>query len=447
MPFKISEKAQKIIDALNQNGFDAYIVGGCVRDSLLGLAPSDWDICTSATPEQMKRCFINWRVIETGIKHGTLTVVMESEPFEVTTYRIDGAYLDNRHPEEVVFVDSLTEDLARRDFTINAMAYNDEKELVDPFDGVKDLTSKLIRCVGDPDKRFHEDALRIIRALRFASVYQFEIAQATAASIHSNKDLLKNIAAERINAEFCKLLCGLGAADILRNYVDVLTVFIPEIMPMIGFKQENPYHGYDVWEHTIISVTSAPKDILLRWTMLLHDIAKPMCFTRDANGIGHFYGHPPKSAEIAEQIMKRLRFDNATAETVKTLILYHDVDLLPTSGAVKKLLNKVGPENAERLLSVKAADYSAQNPEYFIQRVLKLDEFRKKLNTVLKEAQCFSLADLAVDGRDLMAAGVPQGAKIGEILNTLLSRVIAEELANDKEVLLNAAKLIKDNYK
>lgn len=445
MPIEMPQKARQIMDTLKRNGFDAYAVGGCVRDSLLGVDPHDWDICTSATPKQMIRCFEKWHVIETGIQHGTITVIIDSEPFEVTTYRIDGAYLDNRHPEEVIFVDSLIEDLARRDFTINAMAYSNEKGLADPFEGQKDLALKRIRCVGDADKRFHEDALRIIRALRFASVFEFEIEQSTSDSIHHNKALLKNIASERINVEFCKLICGSGAENILRDYTDVIAVFIPEIELLIGFEQDNAFHCYNVWEHTIKSISHAPKETILRLTMLFHDMAKPMCFSSDENGIGHFYGHPVQSTDIADKIMKRLKFDNNTTETVKTLVLYHDVELQPKSAAVKKLLNKIGPENLELLLSVKTADYSAQSLEYLSQRELILNNFRNKMKKVLEDQQCFKLRDLVVDGKDLIGIGIPQGVKIGKVLNALLDLVINDQLENEREKLLNKARSMNSN--
>lgn len=443
MPVNLPDKVRELLKILRQGGYEAYTVGGCVRDSLLDITPHDWDICTSATPEQMKRCFEGLRVIETGIQHGTITVMLDAEPFEVTTFRIDGEYRDNRHPTEVVFVHNLSEDLSRRDFTINAMAYNDELGLADPFGGEADLMARQIRCVGDPDKRFNEDALRILRALRFAAVFGFDIEPLTAESIHKNKELLRHIAAERIQTELNRLLCGQGAASVLREYADVAAVFIPEIVPMIGFDQANPHHIFDVWEHTLQSLTHAPKTLAVRLTLLLHDIAKPVCFSKDENGKGHFYGHPVHSAVMAETILKRLRYDNLTTETVKDLVFYHDIEIKLSAGHTKKLLNKLGPENLLLLLSVKQADYSAQNPDDFHQRLLKLNEFRVLLDKVLSEAQCFTLKDLAVSGSDLIDIGIPQGTGIGEILKALLELVINDTLENRKDALLEAARKMR----
>lgn len=440
MLIKLPEKVHRLLDLLHVKGFAAHVVGGCVRDSLMGIEPHDWDICTSATPDEMKLCFAGLRVIETGLQHGTLTVMVENEPFEVTTYREDGEYQDNRHPKKVLFVRSLKEDLSRRDFTINAMAYNEQDGLVDPYGGTSDLEKKLIRCVGAPDTRFDEDALRLIRALRFAAVFGFNIEPATGESIHKSKELLKKIAVERIGSEFGKLLCGQGVEGVLRAYSDVIAVFIPEIVPMIGFRQNNPYHCYDVWEHTIISIASAANNPIVRLTMLLHDIAKPVSFTKDEAGIGHFYGHPSRSAEMAEAILKRLRYDNATTETVKILVLYHDVDLHSNSGYVKRLMNQLGIEKLMLLLDVKLADYRAQNPDHLPERELALTKFRDVFDSVLDEAQCFSMKDLAVNGRDLIGAGIPQGTRIGAILRELLDMVINDVIENEKEVLLKAAK-------
>jgi tRNA nucleotidyltransferase (CCA-adding enzyme) len=434
---------RKIIGLLAQNGYDGYAVGGCVRDSLLGKAPHDWDICTPATPEEMLRVFEGLRVIETGIKHGTLTVLLDGEAFEVTTYRVDGEYLDNRRPSSVRFVGSLIEDLSRRDFTVNAMAYNEQAGLVDPFSGADDLKAGLIRCVGNPDDRFGEDALRILRALRFASVFGFALEPETSDSIHRNKQLLRNISAERISIELGKLLCGVGAGDILRRYADVIAVFIPEITPMLGFEQYNPYHSFDVWEHTVKSITKAPEDLTLRLVMLLHDIAKPRSFTRDESGRGHFHGHPAQSAELAEQILKRLKFDNQTIEKVKTLVYWHDVRLEVSPRAVKRLLNKIGPEHFKALLLIKLADYGAQNPDYFTLRAQQLDQLRGILETVLKERQCFSMKDLAVTGSDLLALGIPQGGQLGEVLKTLLDMVINDEATNSREELLDIAETLR----
>ncbi len=439
MQVSLPEKVRMLLGLLQSNGFDAHIVGGCVRDSLMGIIPHDYDICTSATPGQMKQCFDGLRVIETGILHGTLPVIIDDEPFEVTTYRIDGRYLDRRRPKDVEFVRSLRDDLARRDFTVNAMAYNEKDGLVDLFGGAEDLKLKQLRCVGDPDMRFSEDALRIIRALRFASVLGFEVAPPTAESIHKNKALLKDIAAERIRAEFDRLLCGQGVKSVLLKYADVIEVFIPEIVPLIGFAQHNPYHSLDVWEHTVAGIAYSPNDPVIRLAMLLHDIAKPACFTRDKNGVGHFYGHPGRGAELAETILKRLRYDSRTVNTVKTLVLYHDIGLTASQRNVKKLMNKLGADTLKLLLNVKMSDYRAQSPEYLQERANLLSEVRLMINKVLEEEQCFSLKGLKVSGSDLIRAGIPECTQIGGILHFLLDGVIEGRLQNEKDALMKAA--------
>ena len=306
MRFELPAGAAFIIDRLNKHGHRAYVVGGCVRDCLLGIMPKDWDICTSALPEEMQRIFRDQHVVETGLKHGTLTVVIDHIPYEVTTFRVDGEYTDHRHPDEVRFVRDVREDLARRDFTVNAMAYHPEEGLVDAFGGQEDLAAGIIRCVGEAERRFDEDALRILRALRFASTYCFAIEEHTAAAVHSLKETLADVAAERIRVELAKLLCGKGAGDILRSYHDVMGQVIPQVRPMVGFEQHTPHHRYDVWEHTIRAVEAVPATEVLRLTMLLHDSGKPAAFTMDENGVGHAYGHQKISAEIADKVLTSL---------------------------------------------------------------------------------------------------------------------------------------------
>ncbi len=440
----LPDNVRQIIDILARRGYDGYAVGGCVRDSLLGKTPHDWDICTPATPEEMKACFTGLRVIETGVRHGTLTVMLDGTPYEVTTYRVDGDYRDHRHPESVTFVRSLIDDLSRRDFTINAMAYNDKEGLVDPFGGWEDLSAGLIRCVGNPDERFDEDALRILRALRFASVFGFRIEPDTAASLRRQKQLLCHISAERINTELSKLLCGDGAGEILKNYPDIIAVFIPEITPMPGFEQHNPYHRYDVWEHTAVSVQNAPRELVLRLVMLLHDIAKPRCFTRDANGAGHFYGHQAIGAKLAQRILRRLKYDNRTVDTVTMLVRCHDVAIQPDARAVKRLLGKLGPDNFKRLLAVKRADFSAKSADHCARNIEKLDAIQGILQRILEEGQCFRVKDLAVNGSDLLALGFSQDKKLGRALETLLELVISEQVPNDRAQLLKIAETLKD---
>ncbi|MHC1721696.1 MAG: CCA tRNA nucleotidyltransferase [Aminipila sp.] len=440
MFINIPVDVEKIINRLEESGFEAYAVGGCIRDSLMDGKPNDWDICTSARPEQVINCFEDYHVIETGVKHGTLTVRLNGQSYEITTYRIDGEYLDNRRPENVQFVDSLREDLARRDFTINAMAYNSGKGLADYYGGCNDLKDGIIRCVGKADERFKEDALRIIRALRFASVLGFSIEKETSESIHRNKLLLDRIARERINVELGKLLCGKGVHDILKKYSDILAVIIPEIEPMIGFQQNNPHHRYDVWEHTITAVENSKSEPIVRLAVLLHDIGKPECFTCDRQGIGHFYSHGEFGAKIAEKILKMLKFDNQTISNVCQLIKYHDADISENSKFIKKWLNKIGPTQFDRLLLVKEADVMGQSDYLRDKKLKKLENIQSNLRQILEEKQCFSLRDLAVNGKDLIEIGIEDGRKTGEMLNWLLEQVMENQLENRKDILINVAK-------
>lgn len=431
----VPENVQKAIDVLNSNGFKAYIVGGCVRDSILGKTPDDYDLTTNATPEEMEQCFKDYRVIETGIKHGTLTVIINHTLMEITTHRIDGEYTDNRRPNSVSFSRRLTDDLSRRDFTVNAMAYNNEVGLVDEFGGMNDLKAGVIKAVGDPDKRFEEDALRIIRALRFASVLGFKTETETAKAVMRNKELLRNIAPERIFTEFSKLICG-NCADILMMYRDVFAVFIPEITPLFDLCQNNKYHIYDAWEHTVKSVEYIENELDLRLTMFFHDIGKGRFDGKN----GHFYGHAEYSRKIAFDTLKRLRCDNNTINTVCTLVKYHDTPIEANKKIIKRRLNALGTENLKKLLKVKRADILAQSPEYRA-RLNELDEVEKICNEIISQEQCFRLKDLAVNGKDIMSLGI-SGKAVGETLDKLLNLVIDERLENNKDELLNYVKNI-----
>lgn len=434
--------AEKIIKRLEEEGHEAYAVGGCIRDSLLGEQPQDWDICTSAQPEEVMVCFKDYPVIATGIKHGTVTVRLNHRSYEVTTYRRDGVYLDNRRPESVAFVSSLKEDAARRDFTVNAMAYNSAKGLVDYYQGCSDLKAGIIRCVGNADERFREDALRIIRAMRFASVLGFVIEKDTALSMRRNKELLSRVSRERINVELCKLLRGKGIKHILREYKDILAVIMPELTPMFGFQQNNPHHKYDVWEHTVIAVDSSINEIIIRLALLLHDIGKPECYTCDSNGIGHFYSHGEFGAEMAKKILKDLKFDNLTVNNVCQLVKYHDADINESNQFIKKWLNKIGDSQFDRLLQVKYADVMGQSDYQREKKLKKLENIEKIKKQVFQESQCYSLKDLAVNGRDLIEVGIQDGKKIGEILEWLLEQVIENRLENKRGDLIKAAKSI-----
>lgn len=438
MFIQIPTQVKQILNALEANGFEAYIVGGCVRDSVLGKIPDDWDITTNALPFQTIKCFKTYKIVETGLKHGTVTIIIDHKPFEVTTFRIDGKYSDNRRPDNVAFTRDLKEDLSRRDFTINAMAYSSKEGLIDFFGGKNDIQNKIINCVGNPDLRFGEDALRIMRAIRFASVLDFQIENNTSISIHNNKFLLKNIAYERISTELNKLLLGDGVKRILINYVDVISEFIPEIKPMIGFEQNNPHHYLDVWQHSVESIVQCKKELICRLTMLFHDIGKPLCYSEDSQGIGHFYGHPKYSAKIAEATLKKLRYDNFTIAKVKDLILYHDCDIKPKRKQLKRLLNKLGKETVKQLFEVKIADTKAHANTCF-SRIEDVENSKLVLEQILEQNQCFSLKDLAVKGNDLIAIGVPKGKQIGIILNKLVDMVIDEKVPNDKNKLLDEA--------
>ena len=429
-----------VLARLNQHGFQAYVVGGCVRDSLLGRAPKDWDVCTDALPEEMQRVFRDQHVIETGLKHGTLTVMYDHEPYEATTFRVDGEYTDHRHPDEVRFVKDVRDDLSRRDFTINAMAWHPESGIVDAFGGQEDLKAGLIRCVGDPDQRFGEDALRMMRALRFASVYGFEIEAGTAAAIHRLKHTLAGVAAERIRVELAKLLCGRGAGRMLREYRDVIFTILPQLAPMDGFDQRTPFHAYDVWEHTVRAVENAPANETLRLTMLLHDSGKPAAFTVDEMGVGHAWGHQRISQDVALEVLQFLRTDNATRNRVAQLVEIHDKPLSTDRKLLKRRLNQMGPETLMQLIDVQRADALAKGTTSTEEIEARIAEIRNALTALLAENPCVTMKDLAVNGRDLMSEGIVAGKQLGETLNWLLAEVLEERLPNDRETLLAAAR-------
>ena len=435
----IPQGAAFIIEKLESAGFEAFVVGGCVRDSLMGIQPHDWDICTSAKPEETLTVFADQRVIKTGIAHGTVTVMHEKEPYEVTTYRIDGSYTDSRRPDTVHFVGNVRDDLSRRDFTINAMAYHPTRGLLDAFGGEKDLQSKTIRCVGDAKARFEEDALRILRAMRFAAVFGFVIEEKTARALMDSKERLKLIAPERIREELLRLLTGVGAADVLRSFAPVLFVVLPELAPMHGLLQHNPYHYLDVWEHTLAAVAAAPRDYVLRLTMLLHDAGKPACYFMDEKGIGHFYGHPEVSLKITKVIMDRLRFDNQTKAVVEELVLFHDATIPARPKNVLKWLNRIGEERLKQLFPVKRADACAQHPDKRQAKLEAIDQLEACVHRVLESGVPYRLKELAVTGNDLSAIGIAPGKPLGELLKALLKMVMEGRVANEKETLLHAA--------
>ena len=429
--------AQTALDRLTAAGYESWLVGGCVRDLLLGRTPGDYDVCTAALPAETEAVFTGERLIETGLKHGTVTVILEGKPLEITTYRVDGGYTDARHPDKVTFTRSLREDAARRDFTVNAMAYHPDRGLWDGFGGQEDLKRRIIRCVGDPETRFREDGLRILRAIRFASVLGFDLEQETGKAVRSTAHLLEKIAPERLSVELSKLLLGPGAGESLRNYSEVLGVFLPELPPMAGFDQRNVHHCFDLLGHTAAAVDAAPPDLLLRLTMLLHDIGKPETFSIGEDGQGHFYGHAKRSVELADDILRRLRYPNRVRERVLTLIRYHDTPLAPEPKQVRRWLNRLGEEAFFQLIEVHKADTLALAPACR-ERVKTLDETAALARSVLAETPCLTLRDLAVNGHDLMALGI-RGPILGKTLNRLLDRVLEGTLDNSRDALLEGA--------
>ena len=454
MKIKIPGNAKRILQRLEEAGFEAYIVGGCVRDALLGREPDDWDITTSARPDEMMQALSGMHIVPTGLKHGTITVVADGENFEVTTYRVDGEYLDARRPESVVFVRDLKEDLSRRDFTINAMAYSDERGLVDLFGGSADLENGIVRCVGDPELRFSEDALRILRCVRFASQLDFEIEEQTAEAMYEKLPLLDKIAEERIRVEFGKLLCGKGAGRVLTEHRDVIAQFIPEIRPMFDLDQENPFHLYDVWMHTVHAVESVsiPKaketrsredakceNEIMKLAAFFHDIGKPPCKVVD-RGWGHFYHHEHVGSDMTNEIMRRLRYDNDTRKTVVGLIKKHGTVFNPNGKQARRLLSKMGEDDLRRLIELEKADVSAQHPDYVDERLGNIAVFEQKVDEQIAAGQCFRINDMNIDGRDIMAMGVEQGRQIGLIKGRLFDMVVEGEIENDREALLTAAK-------
>ncbi|MBQ5665054.1 MAG: CCA tRNA nucleotidyltransferase [Akkermansia sp.] len=431
----IPTHALTVVERLEHYGYEAYVVGGCVRDSLLGRNPKDWDVCTNALPEEVLRVFKRFHVIKTGLQHGTVTVMVDKQPVEVTTFRIDGDYSDNRHPDSVNFVSRVEEDLARRDFTINAMAYSPARGLVDAFDGQADLKAGIIRCVGEPDARFNEDGLRILRALRFAARYNFGIETETAFSIHRNRHLLENVSVERIYTELKGILVGDGVLGMMQAFPDVFSIIIPELAPTIGFDQHNPHHCYDVWTHTAHAVQAAPADEVIRLALLLHDIAKPATFTRGDDGKGHFYDHGDKGADTARCILRHLKSDTATLENVVTLVREHDATLPTTAPGMRRCIGRLGLNTLHQLLTIKQADMDAQSTHERPQKQATLREARLLLEDVLEGTPAYSVGDLALAGRDLIALGLKPGPAMGSILKTLLTEVQDEILPNTREAL------------
>ncbi len=437
MQIILPSKVKFIIDTIHQAGYEAYAVGGCVRDSILGREPDDWDITTSATPIQVKELFR--RTIDTGIQHGTVTVMLEKEGFEVTTYRIDGKYEDSRHPKEVIFTPSLEEDLKRRDFTINAMAYNEKDGIIDLFGGMEDIKSKRICCVGNAMERFSEDALRIMRAVRFSAQLGYTIEPKTAAAIKELAPTLKNISAERIQMELVKLVTSPNP-DFLRIAYEqgVTAVIMPEFDRIMETDQKNPHHCYSVGEHTLHAMQAVAADKVLRLALLFHDFGKAETKTTDEKGICHFHGHPQVSEELTRKILHRLRFDNDTLHKVSKLVLYHDYGngVAPTDRIVRRAVNKIGDELFPLFLQVRQADLDAQSEYKRDEKQENLNFWKQKYEELRKRGDCVSLKTLAVTGSDLIQAGMKPGKELGETLNKMLEIVLDDPEMNTREKLL-----------
>lgn len=435
---QLPENVRTIITALQSHGHEAYAVGGCVRDSILGRVPGDWDITTSAMPEETKEIFD--RTFDTGIEHGTITVLMGKEGYEVTTYRIDGEYEDSRHPKEVVFTRNLKEDLLRRDFTINAMAYNETDGVVDIFGGMEDLKAGIIRCVGNARDRFSEDALRILRGVRFAAQLGFEIEEETKAGMRELAPTLKNISAERIQTELIKMLVS-PRPDTLREayQLGITKQFLPEFDRMMETEQENPHHIYNVGEHTLHAMCNVEADKVLRFTMLLHDVGKIESKEMDEDGVAHFYMHVTKGQEMAKKILRRLKFDNDTIRRVTHLVEFHDYSVSTELKNVRRALNKIGEDYFEDYLKVRRADVNAQSIYKREEKIQDIEDTERLYREIVAKNQCVSLKKLAVTGKDLIDAGMAQGKELGATLQWLLEQVIENPENNTKERLLELA--------
>lgn len=441
MAAKVPASAAAVMSELADAGFEAYVVGGCVRDALLGKEPHDWDMTTNATPDQMKAA-VSFPSIDTGLKHGTVTFVVDHEPIEVTTFRTDGAYSDGRHPDSVSFATRLEDDLSRRDFTVNAMAWSPEVGLVDPFGGASDLEAKVLRCVGDADRRFSEDGLRVMRALRFAAVYGFRIEEGTARAAHDKKWMLDAVSAERICTELTKMMAapdGAHLASIVKEFADVMMQIMPELEPTYGMDQQNPHHDRDCWTHMVDTMADVEADSTLRLTALLHDVGKPVVKRVGPDGIAHYKGHAPEGACIVEALLRRLKFPRKTIDEVYFLVMQHDSWPSPTKRSARRFLARCGDEQtARKLLALMKADRKAHAPGSVSGKFAELDDFEVLMNAELNEETAFAVKDLAIGGADLMERGWEEGPELGAELERLFGLVLADELPNERAALLAA---------
>lgn len=442
MQIEMNDSVRKIIKVLNLKGYDAYIVGGAVRDSIMGRTPHDFDIATNALPPEIKNTFP--RTIDTGIKHGTVTVMDSNGAYEVTTFRTDGEYNDSRHPEKVEFIRDVTGDMLRRDFTINALAYNEQTGIVDCVGGIADIENKIIRCVGEPEKRFKEDALRMLRAVRFAIVLGFTIEEKTALAIKKYSILIKKISAERIREEIEKILRSENPGGIIMLHeLGLLKHIIPELDICFSVPQKNKYHLYNVGEHIIHAVAATPEDIIIRWAALLHDIGKPLCKSTDSNGIIHFYGHHHESVRLADDILHRLRLDNDSRKNILLLIENHDIRIDANPVSVKRVMARLGEELFSKLLILQESDNRAKNPKFLPDKLAKLNDVRVIYRKVLSERQPYLSGDLVINGRDLIKIGFRAGREIGDTLHSLLDEVLINPSLNNREYLMVRAKQLR----
>lgn len=446
MKINMPDNANRIIHTLQDAGYEAYIVGGCVRDAVLSKEPDDWDITTSAKPMEVKALFN--RTIDTGLQHGTVTVMFGKEGYEVTTYRVDGKYEDHRRPNSVTFTGSLIEDMKRRDFTINAMAYNDDEGIVDNFHGVEDLKAHVIRCVGEPSERFDEDALRILRAIRFSAQLNFEIDESTKAAIENQAKYLRDISAERIQVELTKLLMADHPERLITAYeLGVTKIVLPEFDKMMETPQINKHHAYNVGEHTIRVVKGVPGDKVLRWAALLHDVAKPATKTNDGEW-DHFYGHNEVGVDMAGDVLRRLKFDTATIDRVKRLVYWHDYGIgeMPGRKSFRRALSKMGMDLFEDYAYIKRADILAQSDYHREDKLKNLEMLEEYYKEVVEQEQCVTVRDLAVSGKDLIEIGMKPGPELGEMLKILLDKVLDDPELNEKDVLIGLAKARISNF-
>ncbi|NLJ40737.1 MAG: hypothetical protein GX352_03895 [Clostridiales bacterium] len=435
----IPQRIRSIMDSLIQAGYEAYAVGGCVRDSLLGQEPQDWDIATSARPQEIKKVFCNYRLIETGLKHGTVTVIFDGEAIEITTYRIDVGYSDKRRPDKIVFTSQIIEDLARRDFTINACAAN-EQGIVDPFMGIEDIQNRLIRCVGNPRERLKEDALRIMRGIRLASVLDFQVEEDTREAMLESTPLLKNISWERITEELSKTLLGIRVKKVLWEFKEVISFIIPEISIDEVCPQYDIHNSYDIYLHSLKAVDLAKRDKLLRVSLFFHDVAKIACLSQEDNSNYDFRDFAELSVKMTEKILKRMRFPNRDIQEITILIKNYNRKIIPSLKNVRRVVRELGKARFERLLKFKRAHALAEDPSSMVEELRQIDDLKEIYTEIVTKGLCVDLKDLAINGHDLIELGIPQGKGVGRLLKKLLDMVLSGELENTKPVLLEQAK-------